>query len=165
MTKKQNLLAVATAALLSVVIIFGVVIFKQIATINNSIPCGGEGLWIEDSQGNKSFVSMDTYVDRPVYAVEEAETIYGLNYSKEGVTTLLNIDCDVKEAFEVLDSTRMLVSITIGDVVYHRAYAKGSDGFTYLVETDEYGTILRDKDGHATIISRCDFADLYLGED
>ena len=161
MTKK--FLAVATAVLATVVIIFGAVIIKKVTA--TTTPCGGEGLWIEDSQGNSTFISSATYVERHVYAEEKAETEFGLEYTKQGVTNLLNIDCDVKEAFEILDCIRMHVKITVGDTDYHRAYAKGSDGFTYLVETDQFGNILRDGEGNAKIISRCNFADLYLGEE
>lgn len=162
MTKK--LWTVATAVLATVVIIFGAVIIKKVTAITTT-PCGGNGIIILDSQGNETYVSTATYVERHVYAEEKAETEFGLEYTKQGVTNLLNIDCDVKEAFEILDCIRMQVKIQIGDVTHYRAYAKGSDGFTYLVETDEFGNILRDGEGKAKIISRCDFADLYLGED
>ena len=162
MTKK--LWTVATAVLATVVIIFGAVIIKKVTAITTT-PCGGNGITILDSQGNETYVSTATYVERHVYAEEKAETEFGLEYTKQGVTNLLNIDCDVKEAFEILDCIRMQVKIQIGDATHYRAYAKGSDGFTYLVETDEFGNILRDGEGNAKIISRCDFADLYLGED
>ena len=163
MAKKNLILIVATFIVMMATLIFGIVEIKQISTMKN--PCGGNGITILDSQGNETFISTATYVDRHVYAEEKAETEFGLEYTKEGVTNLLNIDCDVKEAFQILDCIRMQVKIKIGDVTHYRAYAKGSDGFTYLVETDEFGNILRDGEGNARIISRCDFADLYLGED
>ena len=105
------------------------------------------------------------YVENKFDVAEKASTSYGIEYSKEGQMTLLDVDCDVKEAFEILDCVRMHVEIKIGDIIYHRAYAKGSDGYTYLVETDENGNILRDSEGNAYILKRCDFADLYLGEE
>lgn len=161
-----KLLVAATVGLFLTVVIVGIVEIKQISTIRETeTACGGNGFWLIDSTGKSTYVNMTTYVDKKVAVNETATTSYGVNYSKEGQMALLDVDCDVKEAFEILDCTRMHVKIEIGDVTYHQAYAKGSDGFTYLVETDEHGNISRDSEGNATIIKRCDFADLYLGEE
>lgn len=160
-------LVITTVVLFIIVVVFGVVEIKQIST-NRQIEtaCGGNGIWLMDSATGKStYVSPTTYVESEFNVAEKATTSYGIEYSKEGQMTLLDVDCDVKEAFEILDCIRMHVKITVGDTEYHRAYAKGSDGFTYLVETDEKGNILRDGEGNANILKRCDFADLYLGEE
>ena len=160
-------LFIATAVLFLTVVIVGIVETKQNSTIMEiETACGGNGIWLMDSTTGKStYVSPTTYVESEFDVAEKATTSYGIEYSKEGKMTLLDVDCDVKEAFEILDCIRMHVKITVGDTEYHRAYAKGSDGFTYLVETDENGNILRDGEGNANIIKRCDFADLYLGEE
>ena len=157
----------ATAVLFLTVVIVGIVETKQNSTIKNiETACGGNGIWLMDSTTGKStYVSPTTYVESEFDVAEKATTSYGIEYSKEGQMTLLDVDCDVKEAFEILDCARMHVKITVGDIEYHRAYAKGSDGYTYLVETDENGNILRDSEGNAYILKRCDFADLYLGEE
>lgn len=162
-----KLLLVAAVGLFLTVVIFGVVEIKQISTIRKTeTACGGNGIWLIDSATGKStYVNMTTYVEEVVAVNETATTSYGVNYSKEGHMTLLDADCDVKEAFEILDCIRMHVEIEIDGTTYHQAYAKGSDGYTYLVETDENGNISRDSEGNATIIKRCDFADLYLGEE
>lgn len=167
MTKKSSMWLIATVAALLVAVIIGVVEIKNISTTKGiETACGGDGLWIMDSStGISTYVSPTTYVDERFDVAEKATTSYGIEYSKEGEMSLLDVDCDVKEAFEILDCIRMHVKITVGDTVYHRAYAKGSDGFTYLVETDEFGNILRDGEGNANILKRCDFADLYLGEE
>lgn len=155
----------------TVVIFFTVVVgfveTKQNSTIKQiETACGGNGIWLMDSATGKStYVSPTTYVESEFDVAEKATTSYGIEYSKEGQMTLLDVDCDVKEAFEILDCIRMHVKITVGDTEYHRAYVKGSDGFTYLVETDENGHILKDGEGNANILKRCDFADLYLGEE
>ena len=157
----------ATAVLFLAVVIIGIVETKQNSTIKKiETACGGNGIWLMDSATGKStYVSPTTYVESEFDVAEKATTSYGIEYSKEGQMTLLDVDCDVKEAFEILDCVRMHVEIKIGDIIYHRAYAKGSDGYTYLVETDENGNILRDSEGNAYILKRCDFADLYLGEE
>ena len=157
----------ATAVLFLTVVIVGIVETKQNSTIKNiETACGGNGIWLMDSATGKStYVSPTTYVESEFDVAEKATTSYGIEYSKEGQMTLLDVDCDIKEAFEILDCVRMHVEIKIGDIIYHRAYAKGSDGYTYLVETDENGNILRDSEGNAYILKRCDFADLYLGEE
>ena len=158
----------ATAVLFLTVVIVGIVETKQNSTIKNieTTACGGNGIWLMDSATGKStYVSPTTYVESEFDVAEKATTSYGIEYSKEGQMTLLDVDCDIKEAFEILDCVRMHVEIKIGDIIYHRAYAKGSDGYTYLVETDENGNILRDSEGNAYILKRCDFADLYLGEE
>lgn len=164
---KLLLLIIATVGLFLTVVIFNVAEIKRIsATREIETACGGDGIWLIDSTTGKStYVNMTTYVDETFNVAEKATTSYGIEYSKEGNMSLLDVDCDVKEAFEILDCIRMHVEIKIGDVVYHRAYAKGSDGFTYLVETDKDGNILRDGEGNANILKRCDFADLYLGEE
>lgn len=164
--KKSSLWLVATVAALFAAIIIGVVEIKNISTTRKiETDCGGDGLWVTDSTGVSTYVSPTTYVEDKFEVAEKATTSYGIEYSKEGEMSLLDVDCDVKEAFEILDCIRMHVKITVGDNEYHRAYAKGSDGFTYLVETDKDGNILRDGEGNANILKRCDFADLYLGEE
>ena len=165
MNKSSNkILSAIIATILTMII--GIVEFKQISTIKNETACGGDGIWLMDSSTGKStYVNMTTYVDKKVAVNEIATTSYGVNYSKEGKMSLLDVDCDIKEAFEILDCVRMRVEIKIGDITYHRAYVKGSDGFTYLVETDKDGHILRNSEGNANILKRCDFADLYLGEE
>lgn len=162
-----KLLLVAAVSLFIAVVTFGIVEIKQISTIRkNETACGGDGIWLTDSATGKStYVNMTTYVEEKVAVNETATTSYGVNYSKEGQMSLLDTDCDVKEAFEILDCVRMHVKIKIGDITYYQAYAKGTDGYTYLVETDENGNILRDSKGNATILKRCDFANLYLGEE
>ena len=159
-------LYVATVVLFLTVVVVGIVETKQNSTIKKiEDACGGNGIWLMDSATGKStYVSPTTYVENKFDVAEKASTSYGIEYFKEGNMSLLDVDCDVKEAFEILDCIRMHVKITVGDTEYHRAYAKGSDGFTYLVETDENGNILRDGEGNANILKRCDFADLYLGE-
>lgn len=166
MNKKSSVWLVAMVAALLTAVIVGVVEIKNIsATKKIETACGGDGLWVMDSSTDIStYVSPTTYVEDKFNVAEKATTSYGIEYSKEGEMSLLDVDCDVKEAFEILDCIRMHVKITVGDTEYHRAYAKGSDGFTYLVETDEDGNILRDGEGNANILKRCDFADLYLGE-
>lgn len=169
MNKKSSvkILMLVTAVLFLAVVIVGIVEIKQISTIRKTeTACGGDGIWLMDSTTGKStYVSPTTYVESEFDVAEKATTSYGIEYSKEGQMTLLDVDCDIKEAFEILDCVRMHVEIKIGDIIYHRAYAKGSDGYTYLVETDENGNILRDSEGNAYILKRCDFADLYLGEE
>lgn len=170
MNKKSSvkvLLTIATVVMFIVVIVVGVVEIKNISTTRKiETACGGDGIWLIDSATGKStYVNMTTYVDEEFNVAEKATTSYGIEYSKEGQMSLLDVDCDIKEAFEILDCIRMHVKVTIGDTEYHRAYAKGSDGFTYLVETDENGNILRDGEGNVNILKRCDFADLYLGEE
>ena len=162
-----KILMLATVVLFITVIVVGVVEIKNISTTRKiESVCGGDGIWLIDSvTGKSTYVSPTTYVDETFNVAEKATTSYGIEYSKEGQMTLLDVDCDIKEAFEILDCVRMHVEIKIGDIIYHRAYAKGSDGFTYLVETDKYGNILRDGEGNAYILKRCDFADLYLGEE
>lgn len=167
--KKSSIimLFIATAVLFLAVVTVGIVETKQNSTIKKiETACGGNGIWLMNSATGKStYVSPTTYVESEFDVAEKATTSYGIEYSKEGQMTLLDVDCDVKEAFEILDCVRMHVEIKIGDIIYHRAYAKGSDGYTYLVETDENGNILRDSEGNAYILKRCDFADLYLGEE
>ena len=160
-------LFIATVVVFFTVVVIGIVETKQNSTIKQiEDACGGNGIWLMDSATGKStYVSPTTYVESEFNVAEKATTSYGIEYSKEGQMTLLDVDCDVKEAFEILDCIRMYVKITNGDNIYHRAYAKGSDGFTYLVETDEKGNILRDGEGNTNILKRCDFADLYLGEE
>jgi len=162
-----KMMLVAAVGLFLAVVIFGIVEIRQISTIRKTETAyGGDGIWLIDSAtGKTTYVNMTTYVEKQVAVNETATTSYGVNYSKEGQMTLLDADCDVKEAFEILDCIRMYVEIKVGDIVYHQAYAKGSDGYTYLVVTDENGNISRDGEGNATIIKRCDFADLYLGEE
>lgn len=162
-----KILMLVTAVLFLAVVIIGIVETKQNSTIKQiETACGGNGIWLMDSAtGKLTYVSPTTYVESEFNVAEKATTSYGIEYSKEGQMTLLDVDCDVKEAFEILDCVRMHVEIKIGDIIYHRAYAKGSDGYTYLVETDENGNILRDGEGNANILKRCDFADLYLGEE
>lgn len=162
-----KILMLATAILFLAVVIIGIVEITQNSTIKKiETACGGNGIWLMNSATGKStYVSPTTYVESEFNVAEKATTSYGIEYSKEGQMTLLDVDCDVKEAFEILDCVRMHVEIKIGDIIYHRAYAKGSDGYTYLVETDENGNILRDSEGNAYILKRCDFADLYLGEE
>jgi hypothetical protein len=164
-----KILTFTAVGLFLTVVIFGLVEICSISTIRkmeSGVACGGDGIWLIDSTtGDPTHVDAMTYVDERVAVNEMATTSYGVNYSKEGQMTLLDADCDVKEAFEILNCILMRVEIKTSDTVYHRAYAKGSDGFTYLVETDENGSISRDGDGNAKILKRCDFTDLYLGED
>lgn len=169
MNKKSSvkILMLVTTVLFIAVVIIGIVEIKQISTIyKTETACGGDGIWLMDSvTGKSTYVNMTTYVDKTFNVTEKATTSYGIEYSKEGNMSLLDVDCDIKEAFENLDCVRMRVEIKIGDITYHRAYVKGSDGFTYLVETDKDGHILRNSEGNANILKRCDFADLYLGEE
>ena len=169
MNKKSSvkILMLVTIVLFIAVVIIGIVEIKQISTIyKTETACGGDGIWLMDSvTGKSTYVNMTTYVDKTFNVAEKAITSYGIEYSKEGNMSLLDVDCDIKEAFEILDCARMRVEIKIGDIIYHRAYVKGSDGFTYLVETDKDGHILRNSEGNANILKRCDFADLYLGEE
>ena len=80
--------------------------------------------------------------------------------------SLLDVDCDIKDAFENLDCIRMNVEIKIGDIIYHQTYAQGvEDGFIYLIETDKEGNILRDDKGNVNVLKRCDFTNIYLGEE
>ena len=162
-----KILMLATAILFLTVVIIGIVETKQNSTIKKiETACGGNGIWLMDSATGKStYISPTTYVESEFKVAEKAVTSYGIEYSKEGKMSLLDVDCDIKEAFEILDCARMYVKITNGDIIYHRAYVKGSDGFTYLVETDKDGHILRNSEGNANILKRCDFADLYLGEE
>ena len=164
-----KILFVTAIILFIAVIVVGVVEINQIYTARKiEAACGKgsrNGIWLIDSTGKSTYVNMKTYVDEVVAVNETATTSYGVNYSKEGEMTLLDVDCDIKEAFEILDSVKMHVEIKIGDKDYYQAYAKGSDGFTYLVETDKNGNILRDSEGNVKILKRCDFADLYLGEE
>lgn len=168
--KKSTIWLCLITAMFIVVTVIGIFEIRSIINTANllkdSEACGGEGLYITDSNtGKTSYVDLTTYVDEKFDVVEKATTSYGVEYSKEGKMNLLDVDCDVKEAFEILDCVRMHVKISNGDMTHYRAYAKGSDGNTYLVETDESGNILRDSEGNAIIIKRCDFADLYLGEE
>ena len=169
MNKKSSvrILMLVTVVLFLAVVIIGIVEIKQISTIyKTETACGGDGIWLIDSvTGKSTYVNMTTYVDETFNVSEKAATSYGIEYFKEGKMSLLDVDCDIKEAFEILDCARMHVKITNGDIIYHRAYAKGSDGFTYLVETDEDGNVLRDNEGNVNILKRCDFSDLYLGEE
>ena len=162
-----KMLFVATVILFLTVVTVGIIETKQNSTIKKiEDACGGNGIWLMDSATGKStYVSPTTYVESEFNVAEKATTSYGIEYSKEGQMSLLDVDCDIKEAFEILDCVRMHVKMTVGDTEYHRAYAKGSDGYTYLVETDKNGHILRDGEGNAYILKRCDFADLYLGEE
>lgn len=157
-----------TVGLFLIVVIFAIVEIKKFSTIKEENSCsGGDGIWLIDSvTGKSTCVDMTTYVDK-VFAVNEtATTIFGVNYSKEGQMSLLDVDCDIKDAFENLNCVRMHVEIRIGDEVYHQTYAKGvEDGFVYLIETDNEGNILRDGEGNANILKRCDFTDIYLGEE
>lgn len=157
---------VFTIGLFLIVLIFGIVEIVKFSTIKKENSYKGDGIWLIDSVTGKSIcVDMTTYVDK-VFAVNEtATTIFGVNYSKEGQMSLLDVDCDIKDAFENLNCVRMNVEIKIGDTIYHQTYAKGVDGFTYLVETDEFSNILRDDKGNVNILKRCDFTDIYLGEE
>ena len=161
-----KLLIITAVVLFITVVTVGIVEIKQLYTIYKMKNSSVDGIWLTDSvTGKSTYVDMSSYVDEKVAVNEIATTSYGVNYSKEGEMSLLDVDCDVKEAFEILDCIRMYVNISKGDDEYHLAYAKGSDGYTYLVETDEDGNILRDGEGNANILERCDFADLYLGEE
>lgn len=156
-----------TVGLFLIVVIFAIVEIKKFSTIKEENSCSGDGIWLIDSvTGKSTCVDMTTYVDK-VFAVNEtATTIFGVNYSKEGQMSLLDVDCDIKDAFENLNCVRMHVEIKIiGDIIYHQTYAKGVDGFVYLIETDNEGNILRDGEGNANILKRCDFTDIYLGEE
>lgn len=157
---------VFTIGLFLIVLVFGIVEIVKFSTIKKENSYKGDGIWLIDSVTGKSIcVDMTTYVDK-VFAVNEtATTIFGVNYSKEGQMSLLDVDCDIKDAFENLNCVRMNVGIKIGDTIYHQTYAKGVDGFIYLVETDEFGDILRDDKGNVNILKRCDFTDIYLGEE
>lgn len=169
MNKKESLFnLILTVGLFLTVVIFGIVEIVKISTIKKENSCSGsrDGIWLIDSvTGKSTCVDMTTYVDKLVAVNETAITFYGVNYSKEGHMSLLDVDCDIKEAFENLNCVRMHIEITIDDIIYHQTYAKGSDGFTYLVETDEFGDILRDDKGNVNVLKRCDFTDIYLGEE
>ena len=165
MNKKESLFnLIFTVGLFLTVLIFGIVEIVKFSTIKeeNSIR---DGICLIDSTGKSTCVDMTTYVDKLVAVNETAITFYGVNYSKEGQMSLLDVDCDIKEAFENLDCVRMHVEIKIGDNVYHQTYAKGVDSFIYLIETDKEGNILRDDKGNVNILKRCDFTDIYLGEE
>lgn len=144
-------LYIVTAVLFIAVVIFGIVDIKQMYTI-----CKAKEAVIAANELS--------HVDEKIAVKETASTSYGVNYSKEGEMSLDDVDEDVEEAFEILDCVRMRIEIKFRGNVYYRAYTKGSDGFTYLVETDESGNILRDDDGNAYVIKRCEFGDLYFGE-
>ena len=156
---------VFTIGLFLIVLVFGIVEIVKFSTIKEKNSNGRDGIWLIDSTGKSTCVDMTTYVDKLVAVNETATTIFGVNYSKEGHMSLLDVDCDIKEAFENLDCVRMHVEITIGDTIYHQVYAKGSDSFIYLVEIDEFGDILRDDKGNVNILKKCDFTDIYLGEE
>ena len=167
MNKKESFFNLVFAVgIFLTVVIFAIVEIKKFSTIKEENSCSGDGIWLIDSvTGKSTCVDMTTYVDK-VFAVNEtATTIFGVNYSKEGQMSLLDVDCDIKDAFENLNCVRMHVEIKIGDNVYHQTYAKGVDGFTYLVETDEFKNILRDDKGNVNILKKCDFTDIYLGEE
>ena len=167
MNKKESLFnLIFTVGLFLTVVIFAIVEIVKFSTIKEeNSSCKGDGIWLIDSTGKSTCVDMTTYVDKLVAVNETATTIFGVNYSKEGHMSLLDVDCDIKEAFENLNCARMHVEIRIGDTIYHQVYAKGSDGFIYLVETDEFGNILRDDKGNVNVLKRCDFTDIYLGEE
>ena len=167
MNKKESLFnLIFTVGLFLTVVIFGIVEIVKFSTIKKENSCSRDGIWLIDSiTGKTTCVDMTTYVDKLVAVNETATTIFGVNYSKEGNMSLLDVDCDIKEAFENLNCIMMRVEITIGDNVYHQIYAKGVDGFTYLLETDKDGSILRDDKGNVNILKRCDFTDIYLGEE
>ena len=164
--KRESLFnLVFTIGLFLIVLVFGILEIVKFSTIKEENSNGRDGIWLIDSTGKSTCVDMTTYVDKLVAVNETATTIFGVNYSKEGHMSLLDVDCDIKEAFENLDCVRMHVEITIGDTIYHQVYAKGSDSFIYLVETDEFGDILRDDKGNVNVLKRCDFTDIYLGEE
>lgn len=157
-----------TVGLFLTVVIFGIVEIVKFSTIKKENSCSGsrDGIWLIDSTGKSTCVDMTTYVDKLVAVNETATTIFGVNYSKEGYMSLLDVDCDIKEAFENLNCVKMHVEITIGDIIYHQTYAKSvEDGFIYLIETDNEGSILRDDKGNVNVLKRCDFTDIYLGEE
>ena len=166
MAKESFFNLVFTIGLFLIVLVFGIVEIVKISTIKeeNSFR-GDDGIWLIDSTGKSTYVDMTTYVDGMFAVNETATTIFGVNYSKEGQMSLLDVDCDIKDAFENLNCVRMNVEIKIGDTIYHQTYAKGVDGFTYLVETDEFSNILRDDKENVNILKRCDFTDIYLGEE
>ena len=167
MNKKESFFnLIFTVGLFLTVVIFAIVEIVKFSTIKEENSCSGDGIWLIDSvTGKSTCVDMTTYVDK-VFAVNEtATTIFGVNYSKEGQMSLLDVDCDIKDAFENLNCVRMNVEIKIGDIIYHQTYAKGVDGFIYLIETDNEGSILRDDNGNVNILKRCDFTDIYLGEE
>ena len=158
---------VFTIGLFLIVLVFGIVEIVKFSTIKeeNSFR-GDDGIWLIDSTGKSTCVDMTTYVDKLVAVNETATTIFGVNYSKEGHMSLLDVDCDIKDAFENLNCIRMNVEIKIGDIIYHQTYAKGvDDGFIYLIETDKEGNILRDDKGNVNVLKRCDFTNIYLGEE
>ena len=165
MNKKESLFnLIFTVGLFLTVVIFGIVEIVKISTIKKE-SCS-DGIWLIDSTGKSTYVDMTTYVDKLVAVNETATTIFGVNYSKEGQMSLLDVDCDIKDAFENLNCIRMNVEINIGDIIYHQTYAKSvDDGFIYLIETDKEGNILRDDKGNVNILKRCDFTDIYLGEE
>lgn len=159
---------VFTIGLFLIVLVFGIVEIVKFSTIKeeNSFR-GDDGIWLIDSTGKSTYVDMTTYVDGLFAVNETATNIFGVNYSKEGQMSLLDVDCDIKDAFENLNCIRMNVEIKIGDIIYHQTYAKGvEDGFIYLIETDKDGrNILRDDKGNVNVLKRCDFTDIYLGEE
>lgn len=170
MNRKESFFnLVFTIGLFLIVLVFGIVEIVKFSTIKKENSCNGsrDGIWLIDSvTGKSTCVDMTTYVDKLFAVNETAITFYGVNYSKEGHMSLLDVDCDIKEAFENLDCVRMHVEIRIGDNVYHQTYAKSvDDGFIYLIETDKNGNILRDDKGNVNVLKRCDFTDIYLGEE
>lgn len=168
MNKKESLFnLILTVGLFLTVVIFAIVEIVKFSTIKEeNSSCKGDGIWLIDSTGKSTCVDMTTYVDKLVAVNETATTIFGVNYSKEGQMSLLDVDCDIKDAFENLNCIRMNVEIKIGDIIYHQTYAKGvEDGFIYLIETDNEGSILRDDKGNVNILKKCDFTDIYLGEE
>ena len=165
--KRESLFnLVFTIGLFLIVLVFGIVEIVKFSTIKEKNSNGRDGIWLIDSTGKSTCVDMTTYVDKLVAVNETATTIFGVNYSKEGQMSLLDVDCDIKDAFENLDCIRMNVEIKIGDIIYHQTYAKGvEDGFIYLIETDKEGNILRDDKGNVNVLKRCDFTNIYLGEE
>lgn len=155
--KRESLFnLVFTIGLFLIVLVFGIVKFSTIKEKNSFR--GDDGIWLIDSTGKSTYVDMTTYVDGMFAVNETATTIFGVNYSKEGQMSLLDVDCDIKDAFENLDCVRMHIEITIGDTIYRQTYAKGvEDGFIYLIETD--------KEGNVNVLKRCDFTEIYIGEE
>ena len=114
-----------TVGLFLIVVIFAIVEIVKFSTIKeeNSSYSRNDGIWLIDSTGKSTCVDMTTYVDKLVAVNETATTIFGVNYSKEGQMSLLDVDCDIKDAFENLNCVRMHVEITIGETIYRQTYA------------------------------------------
>ena len=89
--KRESLFnLVFTIGLFLIVLVFGIVKFSTIKEKNSFR--GDDGIWLIDSTGKSTYVDMTTYVDGMFAVNETATTIFGVNYSKEGQMSLLDVD-------------------------------------------------------------------------